>query len=269
MADETDLIRDFTRDGMRVLVYGNRTSAGRAAGLEVARAIRQALSRQERVRMVFAAAPSQCEMLAALAQVPDLRWDRVTAFHMDEYIGIGPDHPASFAYFLQDQLFERVHPGCVHLIDGTRKPTDMAEVYTGLVSEAPIDIVCLGIGENGHLAFNDPGVARFDDPVIMKEVNLDEACRLQQVHDGCFPRLADVPERALTLTIPALLAARTLICTVPGQRKRTAVGAALCLPVDERVPATSLRTHPDVSLYLDAESGADFLVPCREPDHRG
>jgi len=269
MADATETMCQFQVEGLRVHIHADRASAGRAAGLAVARALSQALSRQERVRMVFAAAPSQVEMLSALAQASDLQWSRVTAFHMDEYVGLGTEHPASFARFLQVHLFGRVHPGQVHLIDGTCPPLEMLQTYTTALCEAPIDIVCLGIGENGHLAFNDPGVARFDDPLIMKEVVLDEACRLQQVHDGCFAQLEDVPRQALTLTIPALLSARTLIGTVPGARKRQAVRASLCDPVEERVPATCLRTHADAALYLDIESGADFTIAGWETGCRG
>jgi glucosamine-6-phosphate deaminase len=227
---------------------------GRAAAADVARELRERLSRQAQARMIFAAAPSQGEMLAALAEEPGLDWRRVVAFHMDEYIGLPPDAPQRFALWLRRHLFERVPFGAVHLIEPEPDPEACAKAYAALLDEAPIDIVCLGIGVNGHLAFNDPPVANFDDPLDVKIVELDEVCRHQQVDDGCFPRFSEVPTHAITLTIPRLLRARKLFCVVPGPAKRDAVRRTLQDAPGPACPGTALRAHSDCTLYLDKDS---------------
>jgi glucosamine-6-phosphate deaminase len=173
---------------------------------------------------------------------------------MDEYIGLAPDAPQLFSRFLSERLFDRVMPGQVHLIDGTAPSDAECERYGRLIAEAPIDIVCLGIGENGHIAFNDPPVADFRDPQMIKVVELDEACRRQQVNDGCFARLDDVPTHALTLTIPTLLSGAHLYCVVPGPTKRAAVRRTLDGPIATECPATILRTHADCTLFVDTDS---------------
>src|SRR4051812_13473984 len=165
---------------------------GAAAAVEVDTAMREALARQPAVRMVFASAPSQNELLDALSTMPDLDWSRVTVFQLDEYLGLPPDAPASFGRYLRERLFDRVRPGSVQLIDGAAAPASEARRYADLLAAAPLDVICLGIGENGHLAFNDPP-ADFDDPNLVKSVPLDDASRQQQVNDGCFPALDAVP----------------------------------------------------------------------------
>ncbi len=241
-------------DGLRVRVYPTRDEMGRAAARDVADRMRGLLASQGRVRMVFASAPSQNELLDHLVRAEGLDWSRVTAFHMDEYIGLEPDAPQSFGRFLRDRLFDLVHPGRVHLIDSTRPAGEECERYAALLAEAPVDIVCLGIGENGHIAFNDPEVADFEDPLPVKVVELDERSRQQQVNDGCFDTLDSVPRHAITLTIPMLLSGRALFCVVPGPTKREAVRATLRGPVSPECPASVLRRHPDCTLYLDADS---------------
>lgn len=243
-------------EAIRVSVHPDRTSMGRAAAAAIADAVRAGLVRRPTLRMVFAAAPSQREMLHALAQELDVDWSRVTAFHMDEYLGLPPDVPQRFGGWLHEEFFDRVPLGAVRLIEPGSDPERTAVEYAAELAEAPIDLVCLGIGDNGHLAFNDPPVADFDDPAAVKIVELDEACRRQQVADGCFPALADVPRTALTLTIPRLLAADRLIGVVPGPRKREAVRRALTDPIGPACPATALRTHPDCTLFLDADAAA-------------
>jgi glucosamine-6-phosphate deaminase len=238
-------------DRLQVRVYADRDALGAAAGADVAAALRDLLARQARVRLVCAAAPSQNELLAALVAADGIDWSRVVAFHMDEYVGLAPEAPQRFGRFLRDRLFDRVRPGEVHLIDGNADPEAECRRYAALLAAAPIDLVCLGIGENGHLAFNDPPVADFHDPARIKPVELDAACRRQQVKDGCFPALDAVPARALTLTIPALLAGRRLFCAVPGPTKREAVRQALTGPIATSCPASILRTHPRCTLYLD------------------
>jgi glucosamine-6-phosphate deaminase len=211
------------------------------------------------LRIVFACAPSQNEFLAALRQMA-LPWECMTIFHMDEYLGLDAGHPAAFRHYLREQLLDHVQRWEFHPIHGeTTQPDAECERYSRLLCEAPIDIVCLGIGENGHLAFNDPPAADFSEPHRVKIVELDPACRQQQVHDGCFASLDAVPRSAITLTIPALVSARAIFAIVPGARKAAAVRDALTGPVSTACPASILRTHPDVRLYLDKESAA--LLP--------
>ncbi|MFE0752883.1 6-phosphogluconolactonase [Inquilinus sp. NPDC058860] len=243
-----------TVGGIDVQVHPSRAAMGRAAAAAVAGDLRRRLQDGGAARMIFAAAPSQAEMLDALVAEPGIDWGRVTAFHMDEYIGLAPDAPARFALWLRRHLFDRLSFGAVHTIDPGRDPAAAAAEYARLLSAAPIDIVCLGIGVNGHLAFNDPPVADLADPLDVKVVELDAVCRRQQVDDGGFPRLADVPTHAITLTVPRLLRADRLVCVVPGAAKREAVRRALHDPVGAACPATALRWHPAVTLFLDPES---------------
>ena len=241
-------------DRLTVVRHPDRRTLGAVAGRGVAAVVRRLLAAQPGVRMIFAAAPSQRETLAELARAEGIDWSRVTAFHMDEYLGLPADAPQRFGRFLEEHLFAAVRPGRVHLIDGAADPADECRRYAALLAAAPIDVVCLGVGENGHIAFNDPPVADFHDPVPMKVVTLDDACRRQQVNDGCFPALADVPTRALSLTIPSLMAGRHLCCAVPGPTKRAAVARLLSGAVGTDCPATILRTHADCTLHVDAES---------------
>lgn len=241
-------------DQLHVRVYADRRSLGAAAALEAATHIREQLRSRGRLRIVFAAAPSQNEFLDALAQAPDIDWRNIEAFHMDEYIGIAPTAPQRFSHFLSQRLFDRVRPGRVHLFDCTAPAEAECARYARLLAEAPIDVVCLGIGENGHIAFNDPPVADFADPLAVKPVELEEHCRRQQVNDGCFPSLDDVPRHALTLTIPTIMSAARLFCIVPGPTKREAVRRTLTEPISVNCPSTILRTHANCTLYVDAEA---------------
>jgi 6-phosphogluconolactonase/glucosamine-6-phosphate isomerase/deaminase len=248
-------------DRLAVRVYEDREAMGRAAGRDVADKVRGLLSEKERVRMVFAAAPSQGEVLRALAWEPGIDWSRVAAFHMDEYVGLSKEEPQSFGRFLSDAIFDVVKPREVHFIDGTNRPTQECERYAALIRAAPLDIVCLGVGENGHIAFNDPPVADFDDPETVKPVQLDEASRRQQVNDGLFSSIEEVPTCALTLTIPALMSGAHLFCVVPGSTKRSAVECALRGPVTTECPASVLRRHPHCIFYVDVEAyGSRDLV---------
>lgn len=237
-----------------VKVYQSRAEMGRAAALDVEEHIHSLLKQQELVRIIFAAAPSQNELLEHLATSTTIDWSRIEVFHMDEYIGLSPKAPQAFSRFLRDRLFDLVQPKRVQLIDGTGDPETECRRYANLINTAPVDIVCLGIGENGHLAFNDPPVADFHDPLTVKMVELDSACRQQQVNDGCFPRVEDVPSHAITLTIPALMAGKRLFCVVPGASKRAAVASTLHDPMTPACPATILRSHPHCTLYLDRDA---------------
>lgn len=239
---------------LNVRVYRTRGEMGAAAGSDVAAKIKALLRTKPSIRMIFAAAPSQNEMLDALAADPDIEWSRIVAFHMDEYLGLPPGAPQAFGRYLQGRLFDRAKPGAIHLIDSANDSEAECSRYAALLAEAPIDIVCLGIGENGHIAFNDPPVADFEDRQLIKPVELDETCRRQQVNDGCFPDIDAVPTHALTLTVPALFSGAHLFCVVPGPTKREAVYRTLNEPVATVCPSTILRNHPDCTLYVDLDS---------------
>nr|WP_283193218.1 6-phosphogluconolactonase [Rhizobium sp. AN80A] len=246
-----------TFDRLAVQSFSSRADMGTAAAAEIAAALGDCLSRQSSVRMVFAAAPSQADMLAALAATPGLDWHRVTAFHMDEYIGLDPASPARFANWLDAHMFTRLPFAAVHHMRPEPSAEAEAVRYAALMNEAPIDLVCLGIGVNGHIAFNDPPVADFNDPHDVKVVELDDVCRQQQVDDDCFPDLASVPTQAITLTVPRLMRAGRLFCVVPGAIKRDAVSKALHGPISTQCPASILRHHEAATLYIDGDSDPD------------
>jgi glucosamine-6-phosphate deaminase len=229
---------------------------GALAGARAAEAIAAALAGKGSARIILASAPSQNESLAVLL-THDVDWSRVTVFHMDEYLGLPADHPQTFRAYQRQNVLSKITPRAFHGIAG-ENPDAAAECarYSALLAEAPIDVCCLGIGENGHLAFNDPPVADFADPALVKVVELDAACRQQQVNDGCFPTLAEVPTHAITLTIPALMSAGELICTVPGPRKAAAVRATLRDEITTECPATIMRRHPAATLYIDTAAAA-------------
>lgn len=244
-------VERFKVEQLDVAIASDRQALGISAAAAVAACMRELLAMNEQVRMVFAAAPSQNEFLAALVEAPGIDWRRVSAFQMDEYVHLDPNHPSSFQSYLIRRLAGRVGVHFEPILSLT-EPHAEAQRYGQRVLSAPIDIVCLGIGENGHIAFNDPGVADFADPFPMKVVALDEDCRLQQVHDGCFPSQADVPEVALTLTIPTLMSGRNLFCMVPGATKRDAVARTLWGQVAVDCPASALRRHAQAHLFVDA-----------------
>ena len=249
-----DTLKSFTALNLKVRVFESRATMGEVAGRDVEEKILALLAQQEEIRMLFAAAPSQNELLVYLQKSTKIPWQRITAFHMDEYIGLEEDAPQRFANFLKTHLFDHVNLKAAHLLRGDQDASKECQRYTALVTESPIDIVCLGIGENGHIAFNDPPVADFDDPQTVKVVTLDHACRQQQVNDGCFASLASVPRKALTLTVPSLMRGRYLYCVVPGKTKQEAVHRTINQEVTTHCPATILKTHAHGKLYLDLES---------------
>jgi glucosamine-6-phosphate deaminase len=242
---------------LRVEIHADREKMGVAAAHAVAKRMKDIIASSGEVAMVFAAAPSQNEFLAKLRSLDSIAWDKVIAFHMDEYIGMTADAPQGFGNFLREHLFESVKPGIVYYLNGQASdPTEECERYAALLEAQPVDIVCAGIGENGHLAFIDPPVADFADPEKVKVVQLDEPCRMQQVHDGCFSDFDSVPTHALTMTIPALMAARWIYTVVPGPTKAQAIKAALTGLIGTHCPATALRQHPNSILYIDRDSAS-------------
>ncbi len=243
----------FVRGNLRVQVLPDRAALGAAAGAHAARRLRDLLAAQGRVRVIFAAAASQLETLGQLAREPDIDWSRVDAFHLDEYVGLPEGHPQGFGQWLQDRIWDVVRPGRVERLDGGNPAGPEAEAarYGALLADGGIDLALLGIGENGHVAFNDPHVADFHDPLVVKPVLIDETSRRQQVRDGAFERFEDVPTLALTVTMSALLASRVVSLAVPGPQKAQAVAATLDGPIATSCPASALREHPDATLFLD------------------
>ncbi len=240
---------------MKVYLAESRTELGTLAAHDIAAALRRGLHEKTSLRIILAAAPSQSEMLAALARERDIDWHRVTAFHMDEYIGLAEDAPQRFGSWLKREFFDHVPVAKFHLMNPGSDPEAACRTYAEMLAEAPIDVVLLGVGTNGHLAFNDPP-ADLQDPLAVKVVQLDKMCREQQVLDGCFATLDRVPMKAITLTVPTLLAGRELFCCVPGRHKNAAVKAMMESPISGACPATALRTHPHCTLYLDPESSS-------------
>ncbi|MHB1583088.1 MAG: glucosamine-6-phosphate deaminase [Acidimicrobiales bacterium] len=247
-------------DDLEVAVCRSQGELAGAAAGRAAAAIAQAVEQRGVANAMFATGNSQLAFVAQLVATPGVPWGDVVVFHMDEYVGIDPAHPAGFARWIRQRLVEPTRPRAAHLLDGLAEPAAECARYARLLAEHPLDLCCLGIGENGHLAFNDPGVARFDDPVDVKVVELDAACRRQQVGEGHFPTVDDVPARAVTVTVPALLRATTVVAVVPEARKAEPVRRALEGPVDPDCPASALRRTAGATLYLDAGS-AGLLRP--------
>ena len=242
--------------GLTTSVLTDRFAVGRWAASDIATEISRKLSYQPLVRIVFAAAPSQREMLEALRLEHRVDWSRVSAFQMDEYLDLPMEAPQRFARWLKAVFFDHLPIGQVHFLETDRDPKQRAQDYAQLLEAAPIDIVCLGIGINGHIAFNDPPVADFGDKEAVKLVELDEECRRQQVLDKCFASINEVPRRAVTLTVPRLLNAERLFCVAPGPSKREAIRRMITGPISPACPATALKLHPDCRLYLDRASAS-------------
>lgn len=245
-------IKTIKKDKLTVNVYDTRAEMGVASAEDVAECIEKLLAEKDTINMVFAAAPSQNDMLMNLAE-KDLPWERINALHMDEYVGLDKNHPQSFGKYLYDHIFGLVNFASVKYI------SDYGEKYSEILEKNHIDIICLGIGENGHIAFNDPGVADFNDTKLIKEVLLDDVCRMQQVHDGCFPTFDDVPKSALTLTVPTMFGADYLFCVVPAETKAEAVYHTVNDDINENCPATIMRKHDNAIMYCDKDSGRKII----------
>jgi glucosamine-6-phosphate deaminase len=254
------IVKEFKADKLDVKIYDSRKSMGAAAAAEAVAKIKELLSGKEEINIIFAAAPSQNEFLEALVYDGTFEWDRVNAFHMDEYIGLDPLAPQGFGNFLRDRIFGKLNFKSVNYLGGSAQNIEgECDRYSEKLRQFPTDIVCMGIGENGHIAFNDPHVAFFNDPSFVKVVELDLKCRNQQVNDGCFKSIDEVPTHALTLTIPALIAAKYVFCMVPAKTKADAVYATVTGPITEECPASILKEHDNAVLYTDTDSAAKLL----------
>ena len=254
------ILKELKVDRLDVYVHDTRASMGEQVARDFASYLRELLKNKDEVNVVFAAAPSQADFLDALTRETGIDWSRVNVFHMDEYIGISIDEEQSFARFVKKYVADKLNVGKFYALNGKADSIDEECLrYTKLLRDSKIDIVCLGIGENGHIAFNDPGEADFWDEKDVKTVTLDEKCRIQQVNDKCFATIDDVPLRAMTLTVPALMRAGAMFCTVPAATKAWAVERTLTGAIDVMCPATALRLHANAKFYCDKDSGAAIL----------
>ncbi|MGM0621509.1 MAG: glucosamine-6-phosphate deaminase [Bacteroidota bacterium] len=242
---------EFQKDKLTVKIFSGKVEMGKAAAISVAEKLNAAVAEKGFANLILATGASQFQFLEHLQQ-QTIDWSKITVFHLDEYKGMPVTHPASFRKYLKERILDKVQPKQVHYLNGDA-PDAEAEVlrYENLLKVHPVDIACIGIGENGHIAFNDPPVADFNDPKLVKVVELDEACRKQQLGEGWFPTFEDVPTHALSLTIPAIIDNKHISCVVPDERKAEAVYNTLNAEIATACPATILRTHPDAVLYLD------------------
>jgi glucosamine-6-phosphate deaminase len=246
----------FWVDDLEVRVFRTEAELGAAAATDAAAAIRSAVDQRNRANVMFATGNSQFAFLDALTARDDVPWDRITGFHMDEYVGMHDTHPASFARYMRERITDVVHPAAFHYVNGMNNASVECARYSELLRAHPLDLCCLGVGENGHLAFNDPPFADFEDTVDVKEVELDDASRHQQVGEGHFASIDDVPRTAITVTIPALLRATRVLAVVPEARKAVAVQTALDGPIATNCPASVLRRTSQATLFLDLASAA-------------
>lgn len=244
----------FRKDNLKVKIFNQENEMGEAAAEFTASKLMSAIEERQMANLILATGTSQFSFLSALKK-KKLPWDKITVFHLDEYTGISDDHPASFRRYLKERILSEVSPRKVYLLnaDSADLQKEM-DTYEMLLKSHPVDIACIGIGENGHIAFNDPPVADFNDPLWVKEVSLDHECRMQQLEEGWFPTLGEVPEKAVTLTVTAIMNSKTISCVVPGKRKVSAISKTLNAAINEDCPATILRRHPDAVLFLDSLS---------------
>jgi 6-phosphogluconolactonase/Glucosamine-6-phosphate isomerase/deaminase len=255
----SNVVDQFAIGTLKVEVYSDRQAAGNAAARSVADSIMHLSGDEEQLGIVFATGASQLPTLRALTSIDNLPWNSVVGFHLDEYLGLHIDHLASFRKYLREELVNRVPLARFFEIDGNSPDVkSFMRDYAQSLHEIKPRLCLLGIGENGHLAFNDPSEANFEDPEAMKVVSLDSACRQQQVAEGWFGSIEEVPAQALTLTIPTIMSIPRLVVSVPGKRKAECVRRTLEEPMSTSCPATILRCHPDVTLYLDAESASEL-----------
>lgn len=248
----------FKKDELEVKIFQTRKELGETAAKDFADCVEQLLHEKTLIRVIFAAAPSQNDFLEFAVRDSRIDFSRIDAFHMDEYVGLDPEAPQAFGKFLRDRIFSLRNFNFVTYLApiSPDDPEETCKEYSEKLNEAPIDIVCMGIGENGHIAFNDPAFAFFNDPKDVKIVDLDDVCRMQQVHDGCFKSFDEVPKQALTLTVPMLMKAKYHFCMVPAATKAKAVKRMLEGSISEDFPCTVLRTKPGSILYLDADSSS-------------
>ena len=256
----TEAIQEKIIENLTVRIYESRSAIGAVAAKDVGDKINDLLTYRQFVNIIFAAGPSQNDFLEFLSRRHDVDWSRVNAFHMDEYVDLDRNSPQRFGNFLKDRLFDKVSLHAVYYLEGNASDLKAeCDRYADLLIRNPPDITCMGIGVNTHIAFNDPHVADFDDPLLVKKIEMDQVCRQQQVDDGCFNSLTEVPSTALTLTVPALMSAEYIYCIVPGSHKAKAIYYTTLGEIQERHPSTILRKHSNAILYLDLDSSSEII----------
>lgn len=253
-------IKEMQIDQLHVEIFDTSVNVGKRAAYFVVEKLTKAIEKKGSTNLILATGTSQFAFLQALEKIEDLNWQKISVFHLDEYKDMSDQHPASFRKYLRERILDKVQPAKLYFIEGNAEDIS-AELqrYENLLKTHPVDVACIGIGENGHIAFNDPAVANFNDPKLIKVVELDERSRRQQLHEGWFKTLDEVPTHALSLTIPAIMNCKTISCVVPSKRKAEAVYNTLYGPIDTTCPASILRTHPDAYLFLDRNSAARIM----------
>ena len=248
--------KSFQIENLSIKIYGQSKEMGAAAADYVTRKLNDAIVKKGGANLILATGASQFSFLEAL-QTKEIDWGKITVFHLDEYKGISESHPASFRKYLKERILNKVAPKKIYFLNGDAANLQLEiKNYEEALQAHPIDIACIGIGENGHIAFNDPAVADFQDPKLVKVVELDEACRNQQLGEGWFPSFDDVPKEAVTLTITAIMNCKAISCVVPDERKAQAVYNSLYGDISTSCPASILRTHPETVLFLDKASAS-------------
>ena len=254
-------VKSFQAESMKVNVYDNNILMGQAASDFVTEKLAAAIEQNGKANLILATGASQFQFIDAFKKEPAVDWSKITVFHMDEYKDMSDQHPASFRKYLRERILNEVKPAEVYYMKGDAENIDEElNRYENLLKNNPVDVACIGIGENGHIAFNDPPVADFNDPRLVKVVELDDACRRQQMGEGWFKTFEDVPTHALSLTIPAIMNCKAISCVVPDKRKADAIYKTLNNPVDTACPATILRTHPDTAVFLDPNSASKLTI---------
>ena len=249
--------KDFRVDSLRVQIYDSETSLALSTATIVQQHLQQILKQKQTATVLFATGNSQLKFLDALAKLNNIDWSRVICFHLDEYLGISDNHPSSFRYYLRKRIEKPVSPQKFHYIEGdTLQPLQECDRYSKLLTAQEIDLCMLGVGANGHLAFNEPAVADFNDAYKVKLVKLDAVNHQQQVNQGHFPNLESVPKYAFTVTIPTICASKKIICLAPGKGKVEVVKQLLEANITEKFPASILRKQPQANLFLDADAAS-------------
>ncbi|MDD4776708.1 MAG: glucosamine-6-phosphate deaminase [Fermentimonas sp.] len=254
----TTEIKELQKDNLLVRIFPDETSAGKGSAEFVAMHLKDAIQAKGHANLILATGASQFAFIEAIKTL-QIDWGKITVFHLDEYKDLSETHPASFRKYLKERILDKVKPFQVHYINGDAKEIDREIArYEELLEAVTVDVACIGIGENGHIAFNDPEVADFDDPKLVKIVQLDEMSRMQQLGEGWFPTLDDVPKEAISLTIPAIMRCKVVSCMVPDERKANAVYNTLNAEISTACPATIIRNHPNAVLFLDSDSASQL-----------
>lgn len=249
--------KEFRVDSLGVQTYDSEAELALSVATMVEQHLQQILKQKQTATVLFATGNSQLKFLDALTKLDNIDWSRIVCFHLDEYLGISANHSSSFRYYLRERIEKRISPQKFHYIEGdTLQPLQECDRYSKLLTAQPIDLCFLGIGENGHLAFNEPSVADFNDPYMVKLVKLDSVNHQQQVNEGHFPNLESVPKYAFTLTIPMICAAKKIICLAPGKRKAKVVKHLLEGKITKEFPASILRNQPQANLLLDTDAAS-------------